>query len=380
MTEKTNFFTKVISKCIRHPGFLLKLLHPKRIKTFFVALRTEGMDGVRRRFSFVESDFDHRGETFDASKLDLLPVHTDGKSREKTDYEFFSVGENNIINTEGYAKTDGGDALRKPEVSIIIPVFNQFDYTYNCIRQVKRHSGCVSYEIIIADDCSTDLTKDIEEIIGGLKVIHNDRNLRFLKNCNNAAKEAVGELILFLNNDTQVQDNWLEPLVDIMEDRNVGMTGSKLVYSNGALQEAGGIIWRDASGCNYGNRRNPDAPEYNYVREVDYISGASIMIRRSLWEEIGGFDESFAPAYYEDVDLAFEVRRRGFSVVYQPLSVVVHFEGVSNGTDLSSGQKSYQVANQKKFYRKWKDELRKNHFLPGENLRLASDRLSREKH
>ncbi len=265
---------------------------------------------------------------------------------------------------------------KKPIVSIVIPVYNQFEYTYLCLTSILKNSGDkYSYEIIIADDVSTDETVRIKDVAKHITVVRNKENLRFLLNCKNAVKKAKGKYLLFLNNDTQVQENWLTPLVDLIESADdIGMVGSKLVYPDGTLQEAGGIIWKDASGWNFGSKQNPAKPEFNYVKEADYISGAAIMIRRDLWDEIGGFDERFVPAYYEDTDLAFEVRAHGYRVMYQPLSVVVHFEGVSNGTDLNAGQKAYQVANAKKFYEKWKDVLEKDHLPNAQDVFLAKDR------
>ncbi|MDD3138290.1 MAG: glycosyltransferase [Lachnospiraceae bacterium] len=248
--------------------------------------------------------------------------------------------------------------VKNPLVSIIIPVYNQFTFTYHCLKSIFENSGSVSYEIILADDGSNDLTTQIDKIIKNIKIVRNDKNLRFLKNCNHAAGYANGKYMLFLNNDTQVGVNWLEPLVQLVEkDVTIGLVGSKLVYANGMLQEAGGIVWKDGTGWNYGNGQNPNNPEYNYVKECDYISGAAIMIPKELWTEIGGFDERFIPAYYEDTDLAFEVRKRGKKVVYQPLSVVTHYEGISNGKDTSNGQKKYQIENQKKFFEKWEKVL-----------------------
>ncbi len=353
--SKRRFFGRVIKRCIRHPGFILKTLNPGRISRYFKALKEGGMDEVNHHFDLIVETDDH--DNIDASNLELAPVSDNGESKSIEEYEKLTIKE-----------------WENPEVSIVIPVYNQFDYTYNCIKSIKKQSVDMTYEIIIGDDCSTDLTERINEVVSGIKVIRNENNLRFLLNCNNAAKHAKGKFILFLNNDTQVQENWLRPLVDVMKDESVGMVGSKLVYADGRLQEAGGILWKDGSAWNYGNKMNPDDTEYNYVKEVDYISGAAIMIRKTLWEEIGGFDERFVPAYCEDSDLAFEVRKHGYKVLYQPLSVVVHFEGVSNGTDLSSGQKQYQVINQKKFYEKWKDVLEKDHFPNAENVFMARDR------
>ena len=247
-----------------------------------------------------------------------------------------------------------------PKVSIIIPVYNQVHYTYACLVSILENTGEFDYEIIIADDVSTDATKEIDKFVTGLVIARNESNQGFLKNCNNAAKKARGEYIFFLNNDTTVQKDWLPPLIRLLEsDKIIGMVGSKLIYPDGRLQEAGGIIWSDGSGWNYGRCDDPNKPEYNYVRDVDYISGAAIMLSRKLWEDIGGFDERYAPAYCEDSDLAFEVRKRGLRVVYQPLSVVTHFEGVSNGTDVNgTGLKRYQVENNKKLQEKWSEEFK----------------------
>ena len=247
-----------------------------------------------------------------------------------------------------------------PKVSIIIPVYNQVHYTYACLVSILENTERFDYEIIIADDVSTDATKEIDKFVSGLVIARNESNQGFLKNCNNAAKKARGEYIFFLNNDTTVQKDWLPPLIRLLEsDKSIGMVGSKLIYPDGRLQEAGGIIWSDGSGWNYGRCDDPNKPEYNYVRDVDYISGAAIMLSRKLWEDIGGFDERYAPAYCEDSDLAFEVRKRGLRVVYQPLSVVTHFEGVSNGTDVNgTGLKRYQVENNKKLQEKWSEEFK----------------------
>lgn len=249
----------------------------------------------------------------------------------------------------------------EPMVSIIIPVYNQIHYTYACLESILEHTKDVSYEVIIADDVSTDATKDLALYSENLVISRNHVNQGFLRNCNQAAAKAKGRYLMFLNNDTKVTKGWLSSLVDLISsDSTIGMVGSKLVYPDGRLQEAGGIIWSDGSGWNYGRLDDPDKAEYNYVKDVDYISGAAILLSNQLWKQIGGFDERFAPAYCEDSDLAFAVRKAGYRVVYQPLSTVIHFEGISNGTDVEgTGLKRYQVENSMKLKEKWKDELKK---------------------
>ncbi len=276
----------------------------------------------------------------------------EGQNLKKGDYE---IGD--IYKEHGKLKFDMPD---DPLVSIVIPVYNEIAYTYACLLSILEHTSDVSYEIIIADDVSTDATEHLQEFAEGINICRQEVNQGFLKNCNNAASKARGKYIMFLNNDTQVTDGWLSSLVNLIEsDDTIGMVGSKLIFPDGRLQEAGGIIWSDGSGWNYGRLDDPGKPEYNYVKDVDYISGAAILLPVSLWKQIGGFDERFAPAYCEDSDLAFEVRRAGYRVVYQPLSVIIHYEGVSNGTDVQgSGMKHYQEINTLKLCEKWKEELK----------------------
>lgn len=272
------------------------------------------------------------------------------------------------------------DVVVDPQVSIIIPVYNQWNYTYSCLASILQHTTDVSYEIIIADDMSTDETVNIVEYVENIIVVRDGMNRGFLLNCNNAAEHARGKYIFFLNNDTNVQTEWLSSLVKLAEsDQKIGMVGSKLVYPDGRLQEAGGIIWNDASGWNYGRLDDPEKSEYNYVKEVDYISGAAILVRSKIWRELSGFDERYVPAYFEDSDLAFEVRRLGYKVVLQPKSIVVHFEGISHGTDTNSGIKSYQVKNKEKFLEKWNVELNTDHFLNAEHVFWARDRSASRK-
>ena len=202
--------------------------------------------------------------------------------------------------------------------------------------------------------------------VQGLRLIEQPRNLGFLGNSNSASTQALGEYLLFLNNDVQVTEKWLDSLVDLIRTRSdAGAVGSKLIYPDGRLQEAGGIIWNDGSGWNYGRLDHPDIPVYNYVREVDYISGAALLIRRDLFVELGGFDDYYAPAYYEDTDLSFKIRERGLKVLYQPRSIIVHFEGISHGTDLDTGIKANQRINRVKFEKKWREVLQREHFANG---------------
>ncbi len=245
-----------------------------------------------------------------------------------------------------------------PVVSVIIPVYGQMDYTHRCLQSIRHYPSHTSYEIIVVDDCSPDDTPEMLSQMTGVRVVTNEQNMGFNRSCNAGAHAARGRYLFFLNNDTTVTPGWLDELVHTFEAHpEAGLVGSKLVYPDGTLQEAGCIVWQDGSAWNYGRHGDPNHPEFSYLREVDYCSGAAIMVPRDLFQDLGGFDMYFAPAYCEDSDLAFRIRAVGRTVLYQPCSTVVHYEGISSGTDVTQGVKAYQVENMKKFYHRWQDVI-----------------------
>jgi O-antigen biosynthesis protein len=260
-----------------------------------------------------------------------------------------------------------------PVVSIIVPTYGQVEFTLRCLESIVAHMPTAPIEIIVVDDAWPGGDTELR-LVRGIRVIRNETNLGYLRSCNAAAATARGEYLYLLNNDTQVLAGWLDPMLALAERSNVGAVGAKLLYPDGSLQEAGGIIWRDASGWNFGRHENAAKPVYNYVREADYCSAAALMVKRSVFLGMGGFDERYVPAYFEDTDLCFRLRRMGLKTLYQPRSQVVHHEGISHGRDTAVGIKSYQVANRRRFIAAWAPVLAAQHFPNGQNVFRARDR------
>jgi GT2 family glycosyltransferase len=258
-------------------------------------------------------------------------------------------------------------------VSIIIPSYNGIDDTEVCLSALQNTlPSDFRGEIIVVDDASTD---DTQRRLGPwlkkekrLKVIRNPQNVGFVDTCNNGAAAAAHDILVFLNMDTIPMPGWLSPLLRVFEDdTRTGAVGGKLVYPDGRLQEAGGVVYADGSGANFGKwDYNVDDPLYNFLREVDYCSGALLATPRPVFLRLGGFDIRYRPGYCEDSDYCFTLRANGYRVYYQPESVVVHIEGAAHGTDISVGTKRYQALNREKLVAKWGAVLA-THPMPPDN-------------
>ncbi len=339
---------KKISYALRHPKALVRQINSENFKKF---LSYSKANGLRASCAHILEC------AYPESELHRNPTKNE-RCHEGCEYRLLKYPEST-----------------EPLVSIIIPVYNHFELTYGCIESLIKNDENIPTEVIIADDRSTDKTAELEKYIAGTRHIRTERNSGFLLNCNNAAKHAKGKYLFFLNNDTLATPEWLSPLVNLIEsDDSIGEVGSKLLFGDGVLQEAGGILWHDESAWNYGRDSDPSCSEFNYVKECDYITGAAMLVRRDLFEKIGGFDERFVPAYCEDSDLAFSIRKMGFKVMYQPKSVIIHFEGRSNGKSTENGLKQYQIENTGKLYEKWKDTLRLENALKERHVFGARDR------
>lgn len=245
----------------------------------------------------------------------------------------------------------------QPRVSVIIPTLDHSEDVVRCIESIIAAADETSYEIVLVDDGSALTHSERFEAMSAVRVVRHDDNRGFAGACNSGVDAAKGEFLLLLNNDTEVLPGWLDGLVaELDEHPTTGVAGSMIVRPDLRLQEAGCIVWSDGLGHQYGNGDSPLDWRYRTRREVDYCSGACLLIRRSVWDRIGGFDRRFDPAYYEDVDLCFAARTIDAVTVYVPTSVVFHNEGSTHGRE-GVGGKRLQFRNRTRFVEKWQLEL-----------------------
>lgn len=251
-------------------------------------------------------------------------------------------------------------ALRKSEdplVSIVIPTLNHLEDVVLTLDSISKSTDSTPYEVILVDDGSQSDVSAVFAKIPNLILIRHDQNRGYAEACETGIQSASGTYLMLLNNDVEVVDHWLDPLVAILDAHgDVGAVGSMLIRPDNRLQEAGVIIWADGTGWQYGNGCSPFDPIFRTQRTVDYCSAASLLVRRATWNQVGGFDPQFRPAYYEDSDLCMSITEAGQKVIYEPKSVAFHREGSTHGQSIE-GLKRHQFINHEKFRAKWAIEL-----------------------
>jgi GT2 family glycosyltransferase len=244
--------------------------------------------------------------------------------------------------------------VARPDVTVVMLTYNRWDLTKEALRLLAEMTE-PRYEVVIVDNASTDGTLAALDRVEGARILRNPTNIGFGPGNNQGAAMATGRYLLLLNSDAWVRPGWLEPLINVADaDPGVAAVAPKLVYPDGRLQEAGSIIWRDGRVRQYGDGDRSNRPEYNFRRTVDYASAACLLVRRSAFISVGGFDPRFAPVYYEDVDLCLALGAGPGRVVYQPRSVVEHVRGASS----TGGVRSARVERNRRLLRaRWQSIL-----------------------
>ena len=248
-----------------------------------------------------------------------------------------------------------------PRISIVIILYNRAELTFSCLSSILKNVS-ISYELIIVDNNSSDDTSKLLDKIDNATLIRNDENRHFLLANNQAFEKIRGDFTLLLNNDTIVTENSIENAFSaIIKDDSVGAVGAKLILPDGSLQEAGSIVWQNGSCLGYGRGDNPDNLKYAFRRNVDYCSGAFLLLRSDLLKKLDGFDDRFYPAYFEETDLCLRIWEAGYKVQYCPDVKVIHFEFASSGSQDNAIE--LQKKNREKFIKKH-SKLLKDHYPP----------------
>lgn len=212
--------------------------------------------------------------------------------------------------------------------SIIIPTYNKIELTKKCLKSLFLNTKG-DFEIIVVDNASGDGTKEYLQKEERVTKIYNSKNVGFSKANNRAAKSAKGEILVFLNNDTEVQPGWIEGIEKIFnEEKNIGAVGVKMLFPDGKIQHAGVVISEDHIPRHIYRLFPAKDPKVNKKREFQAVTAACIAIPKIVFEKIGGFDEGFTNGL-EDVDLCLKIKKAGYRIVYQPESVVIHHESAS---------------------------------------------------
>lgn len=308
------------------------------------------------------------------------------KEREKTleNRKYYYIKDKNYLKEIIKASLIVGESFNvlfpklqiNPDISIVIPISNKLEYTLKCLKAISlRTKGF--FEVVVVDDSSDGEMGVVLQNIKNLIYIKNEKKIGYLASCNRGVKDCKGQYIFFLNDNFIVTENWIEPLKKAMTIENVGAAGVKIVYPDGILQEAGGIIWNESSLIKYGKGDNPSKPEYNFLREVDYCSGAALIVKKDLFQKLGGFNPVYKKERYAEMDLCFSLIDMGYKIIYQPQSLVINSNGKRRKRNKYSLIKKWQLIDKGIFLKKWNNYFL-NEYANSESNCIFSKRIRRK--
>jgi GT2 family glycosyltransferase len=267
-------------------------------------------------------------------------------------------------------------SVEQPTVSIVMVTRDDLEWAPRALQACLEHTDAC-YELIVVDNGSTDGTREyLTDSVRGITLLANERNHGFGVSNNLGASHAIGRYLIFLNSDVVVQPKWLAPLLARLDEyETIAAVGPRLLNPDGSLQLAGALLSRAGATTPYGEGDCAERPEYNFSRDADYCSGACLAVRRSAFNEVGGFDPAFGLIYFEDADLCLRLWQSGLRTVYEPSSTVTHVGG--GGTAPAPNVQLLAQRNRALFERRWRALLKQYPLAPLTSRRRLAARDAR---
>jgi GT2 family glycosyltransferase len=242
-----------------------------------------------------------------------------------------------------------------PRVTVVVLAYRTVGPLGDCLTALAAQRTSMPHEVVVVlNGASAEASAVVERFVHEVRVVTSGANLGFAGGANLGARGAGGDYLVFLNDDVVPEPDWLDELVGFADGRpHAGAVGSLVLFPDGSVQEAGGVIWKEGNTAVVGRGDEPGRPDIAFARRVDYASACALLVRRAAWDEVGGFDEGYFPAYYEDVDLCMGLRGLGWEVWFTPTARVRHLESASAG----SAKRAMFEAGERRFKAKWAQEL-----------------------